>query len=166
MEPGLAVAAFGLLSALSWGVADFSGGVASRRSPALGVVLVSQPLGGLVALALALARGEALPAAPDLFWAALAGISGPTALIFFYRGLASGRMGVVAPIAGVLGAAIPVLVGAVLQGLPAPAQLAGIVVGLVSVVLVTRVPEIASGRSAGVGLALIAGVGFGAFFVV
>ena len=74
-------------------------------------------------------------------------------------------MGVVAPIAGVLGAAIPVLVGAVLQGLPAPAQLAGIVVGLVSVVLVTRVPEITSGRSAGVGPALIAGVGFGAFFV-
>jgi drug/metabolite transporter (DMT)-like permease len=165
MEPGLAVAVFGLLSAISWGAADFSGGVASRRSPALGVVLISQPLGGLLALFLALARGEGPPPPPDLLWAALAGISGPTALIFFYRGLASGRMGVVAPIAGVLGAAIPVLVGAVLEGFPAPGQLAGIAVGLASVVLVTRVTETATGRPRGVGLAVIAGVGFGAFFV-
>jgi drug/metabolite transporter (DMT)-like permease len=165
MEPGLAVAAFGLLSAVSWGAADFSGGVASRRSPALGVVLVSQPLGGLLALFFAVARGESPPAPADLLWASLAGICGPTALVFFYRGLASGRMGVVAPIAGVLGAAIPVFVGAVLEGLPAPGQLAGIAVGLASVVLVTRVPESASGGPRGAGLALLAGVGFGAFFV-
>jgi drug/metabolite transporter (DMT)-like permease len=165
MEPGLAVAVFGLLSAISWGAADFSGGIASRRSPALGVVLISQPLGGLLALFLALARGEGPPPAPDLLWAAMAGIAGPTALIFFYRGLASGRMGVVAPIAGVLGAAIPVLVGAVLEGFPAPGQLAGIAVGLASVVLVTRVTDSATGRPRGAGLAVIAGFGFGAFFV-
>jgi drug/metabolite transporter (DMT)-like permease len=165
MEPGLAVAAFGLLSAISWGAADFSGGIASRRSPALGVVLVSQPLGGLLALLLALVRGEGPPAPADFLWAALAGISGPTALIFFYRGLAAGRMAVVAPIAGVLGAAMPVLAGAILEGIPAPGQLAGIVLGLAAVLLVTRITDTATHRPGGVGFALIAGLGFGAFFI-
>ena len=54
----LALAAFGLLSALSWGMADFSGGIASRRSPALAVVLFSQALGGLIVLVAASRRGE------------------------------------------------------------------------------------------------------------
>ena len=73
-------------------------------------------------------------------------------------------MGVVAPIAGVLGAGVPVVVGGVLEGLPAFAQLAGIALALVSVVLVTRARD-ESGGSRGVGFAILAGIGFGAFFV-
>ncbi len=156
---------FGLLSALSWGTADFSGGVASRTSPALTVVLWSQPLGGLIALVIALARAEPAISSADLTWTILAGLSGPTALVFFYRGLAVGRMGVVAPIAGVLGAGIPVVVGAVQDGLPSALQIAGIVVALSSVVLVTRAADGAGGNRAGVGLAVVAGIGFGLFFV-
>ena len=155
-----------MLSALSWGAADFSGGLASRRSPALAVVLFSQSLGGVLAIPFALARGESFPQGPDLVWSVLAGIAGPSALVFFYRGLASGRMGVVAPIAGVLGAGIPVLVGSVLQGAPAPAQVAGIVLAVTSVALVTRSVEPAASGSNGVGLAIVAGTGFGLFFVL
>jgi uncharacterized membrane protein len=160
------VAAFGLLSALSWGLADFSGGLASRRSPALTVVLWSQPLGGLVALAVAVARNESGIPAQDLLWSVLAGLSGPTALVFFYRALAVGRMGVVAPIAGVLGAAIPVLVGGALEGLPTAAQLAGIGLALIAVDLVTRTEAGTSrGDPRALWLACAAGLGFGLFFV-
>jgi drug/metabolite transporter (DMT)-like permease len=95
----------------------------------------------------------------------LAGLSGPTALVFFYRGLAVGRMGVVAPIAGVLGAGIPVVVGGVLEGLPNGPQLAGIALALVSVLLVTRAADDGRSSRQAVGLALAAGVGFGLFFV-
>ena len=112
-----------------------------------------------------LARGESGIASNDLFWAALAGLCGPTALVFFYRGLAVGRMGVVAPIAGVLGAGIPVVVGGILQGVPAPAQLAGIALGLMAVMLVTRSGDSGGRENRGVGLALAAGLGFGAFFL-
>ena len=166
MPPELAVAAFGLLSALSWGTGDFSGGIASRHSSSLAVVLWSQPIGGAIALVLAVAWGEHGLTASDLVWSVLAGLCGPTALVFFYRGLAVGRMGVVAPIAGVLGAGIPVVVGGLFQGVPAPAQLAGIGLALVSVLLVTRVGDQASGGHRGVPEALVAGLGFGAFFVL
>ena len=161
----MAVATFGLLSALSWGAADFAGGVASKRNSALTVVFWSQLIGGLVAAAIALARGETGVPSADLIWVVLAGLVGPTALVFFYRGLAAGRMGVVAPIAGVLGAGIPVVVGGVLDGVPAPGQLAGIVVALVSVLLVTRSSEPAPGIDRGVTHAVVAGIGFGLFFV-
>jgi drug/metabolite transporter (DMT)-like permease len=140
--------------------------VASRRSPALAVVLWSQPLGAAIALGLAFAWGESVPPPGDIAWAALAGLCGPTALVFFYRGLATGRMGVVAPVAGVLGATVPVVSAAITQGLPAPLQVAGIALALIAVVVVTRVEDGGDGRDSGVRLAILAGLGFGAFFVL
>lgn len=95
----------------------------------------------------------------------LAGLTGPSALVFFYRGLATGRMGVVAPIAGVLGAAVPVIVGGLLEGLPAPAQVVGIAFALSSVVLVTWSTQHAGHGWEGAGNAILAGCGFGLFFV-
>ena len=165
MNPALLVVVFGLLSAASWGVADFSGGLASRRSTALAVVLFSQPVGGLIFLALALARGETSLPQADLVWSVLAGATGPTALVFFYRGLATGRMGVVAPIAGVIGAAVPVVVGGFLEGAPETAQAAGIALGLASVLLVTWSARGSGAGFTGISDAILAGVGFGLFFV-
>jgi drug/metabolite transporter (DMT)-like permease len=132
---------------------------------ALTVVFWSQFLGGVMFLGLAAVRGETTIATPDIIWSVLAGLCGPTALVFFYRGLAVGRMGVVAPIAGVLGAGIPVVVGGVLEGLPTLAQVAGIALALVSVLLVTRTSEPGAADRRSVGLALAAGLGFGLFFV-
>jgi len=165
MAPEVLLVAFGLISALSWGLADFSGGLASRRSPVLGIVFVSQVIGGPLALVLALALAQPLPSWPDVAWALLAGTFGPGALVCFYRALAVGRMNVVAPITGVVSAAIPVAVTAAILGLPAPAPLAGIGLALVSVGLVTQAAGSTSGGKQGIGLAFLAGCGFGAFFL-
>lgn len=157
----------GLLAALTWGAADFTGGVASRRASALTVVLGSQVVGGLLAAGLAVARTEVALAPEDAVWSAAAGLGGGIALAGFYRGLAVGRMGVVAPITGVLAAAVPVVFGAVLEGLPQPAQLVGIGCALAAVVLVSWSAGQGGGdQRTSVILAVLAGGGFGMFYVL
>ncbi|HEX7473074.1 MAG TPA: EamA family transporter [Candidatus Limnocylindrales bacterium] len=156
---------FGLLSAITWGSADFGGGRATRRGPVFGVVLVSQALGMLLAGALAVARGEPMPGPADLGWAALAGLAGALGIACLYQGLASGRITVVAPIAGVLAATIPVTVGWLGQGLPSPWRIAGIGLALVAVVLVSTSSDPLGDRSAGVRFGIFAGIGFGLFNV-
>jgi len=162
--PSLTVA-FGLLSALTWGAADFGGGMAARRGPVFGVVLVSQAVGMAIALVLAIARGEPFPAPVDLGWAVLAGIAGSAGVAGLYHGLATARVAVVAPIAGVLSAVLPVLAGWILQGAPVPTQLAGIGLAVLAVVLVSTSSDPAGDRPSGVRFGLIAGVGFGLFDV-
>ncbi len=158
------VIAFGLASALAWGIADFGGGLSSRRATLFGVVLVSQVSGLIVALGLAISRGEPWPAPVDVGWSALSGLVGAAGILALYGGLASGRMGVVAPVAGVIGASVPVLAGIVLEGLPQPIVLAGIGLAIAAVVLVSRVADVGGGRS-GIELGLIAGVCIGLFNV-
>ncbi len=162
---GLNVGA-GLASALSWGAGDFSGGLASQRSPVLGVVIASQLVGlGLLA-GLALLFGEPVPAAADLLWGAGAGLAGGLGLVALYRGLAGGRMGVVAPVNAVVSAAVPVLFGAWFAGLPAAPQLAGFGLALVAVGLVSRPGDGGHLRPRDLGLPLLSGLGFGLFLVV
>lgn len=140
MDPQTAVVALGLASAVAWGSADFGGGLAGRRAPLFGVILFSQFAGCGLALALAVLRGEHLPAGSDVAIAVVAGVVGGLGIGALYRGLSTGRMGVVAPISGVLTAVVPVSVGILLQGLPGPAALAGIALALLAVVLVSSAP--------------------------
>lgn len=119
----------------------------------------------LAALALAVVRGEPVPGGTDLLWAGLAGLAGVVGITSLYRGLAEGRMGVVAPTTGVLAAVIPVCAGFVLEGVPRPAAVVGIGAALVAVVLVTRAPGHGDGRPSGVRWALLAGAAIGAFNV-
>jgi len=159
------VVAFGLASALAWGIADFGGGLASRRATLFGVVLVSQVAGLVVSIVLTILSSEPLPAPVDIAWSALSGVIGAAGVLALYGGLAVGRMGVVAPVAGVLGATVPVLAGIVLEGLPQPIVLAGIGLAIVAVVLVSRVAGgEGSGRS-GIELGLTAGLCIGLFNV-
>jgi drug/metabolite transporter (DMT)-like permease len=159
------VVAFGLISAVAWGIADFGGGLASRRSTLFGVILVSQFVGLVVAICLAILRGEPWPGPSDIGWSVLSGVIGSAGVLALYGGLAIGRMGVVAPVAGVLGASVPVLVGIVLEGLPPPIVVAGIALAIVAVVLVSRVAgHPGSGRS-GLELGLAAGLCIGLFNV-
>lgn len=128
-------------------------------------MLLGQSLGFAIVLVAALAMREALPSAVGLAWAGAAGVCGIVGLVAFYRALSIGRMGIVAPVAGVLGAAIPVLSGALSQGLPSALQGLGIAIAIVSVVLVTRPgdePPRPNDRRA-LALAIFAGVGFGLF---
>jgi drug/metabolite transporter (DMT)-like permease len=139
----------------------------------VGVVLVAQSVGLGLALLIALVRAEPMPSPADLGWAVAAGMVGGVGITALYQGLATGRMGVVAPVTGVLAATVPVLVGIALQGSPGERRLAGIGVALVAVVLVSRAAGSDGGQSQaggrlardGLGLGLLAGVGLGLFNV-
>jgi drug/metabolite transporter (DMT)-like permease len=156
---------FGLLSALSWGAGDFGGGLASRRAPVLGIVLITQTSGALFAFVIFVASGEPPPSLVDAFWSCTAAIAGAIGITALYAGLAAGRMSVVAPVTGVLAVAIPVAAGLVLEGVPREGVLAGIGLAVAAVVLVSRVEDHA-GRSGGLRFALIAGTGIGIFNVL
>ena len=117
-----------------------------------------------IALALAVVRAESIPTGNDLLLCLVAGVLGGTGITALYRGLAIGRMGIVAPVTGVLAAVIPVVAGIVLEGLPGTMVLVGIGLAVVSVVLVSRVADEGGGR-AGLTEALIAGVAIGCFGV-
>jgi drug/metabolite transporter (DMT)-like permease len=113
-------------------------------------------------LAIALVIGEPLPGAETLGLAALAGIFAVAGIIGLYQGLAVGRMGVVAPVTGLLAAILPVIVGFVRQGVPGTEVLAGIGAAFVAVILVSRTQDPA-GRPSGLRYALVAGCGLGLF---
>ncbi len=127
-----------------------------------GVVLISQLVGAVLALGLAVVRAETAPTGLDVLWAFAGGVLGVIGITALYRGLAVGRMGIVAPVTGVLAALIPVTAGIVLEGVPDSIVLAGIAIALVAVVLVSRVADEGGGR-AGLGLAILAGSAIGGF---
>jgi len=118
----------------------------------------------VLALGLAFLRSETLPTGGDVAWSVGAGIAGVIGISALYRGLAVGRMGVVAPVTGVMAATIPVAAGIALQGVPPPLVLAGIAMAVVAVILVSRVSDEGSGPS-GLGLALLSGGAIGAMSI-
>ena len=158
-------AIFALSAAAAWGSGDFTGGLAARRVGPFHTVLISYTVGLLALVIVALARLEALPPPADLLWGALAGLSGMLGLGFLLRGFATGRMGIVAPVSAVLAAAIPVIFAALTEGLPRELQLLGFGLALASIWLLSR-PQPLGGRPAGLGMALLAGLGFGSFFTL
>ncbi len=118
----------------------------------------------VLAVALSVLTGETAPLPLDLFWSVLCGVSGGIGITALYHGLAVGRMGVVAPVTGVIAALIPVGAGIALEGVPSSLTLVGIVLAIVAVVLVSRVRDASSGPS-GLRFGLVAGVGIGTFSV-
>ena len=166
-------------AALTYGVADFIGGLVTKRNNVLTVVFLSQLLGS-VALAVSfplLHEGNA--GSEALAWGALAGLAGSFGVIFLYAGLASSRMSVVAPITAVEAAAVPVVYGLLTGERPGAASLVGVVLALIAVTLVSSAPGLdetpasaatpahrSAGQRSGVPQALVAGVSFGAFFIL
>ncbi|MFN2615663.1 MAG: EamA family transporter [Thermoleophilaceae bacterium] len=161
--------ALGLTASLSWGCADFLSGLKSRTLPLLTVMLLSQLTGLILIAVIVAARGRGAPGGDFAVWAALSAVAGLAGLAAFYRGLSVGAMAVVAPVSG-LAAGVPVVFGLVTGERPGVAQGAGIALALAGVALAAReraadedgAPRVASG----VGLALIAALGFGTFFVL
>src|SRR5215510_4517692 len=96
------VVAFGLLASASWGAGDFSGGLATRKQSVISVLLFGHLVGLVLFLGLAILSHEAVPPVSDLIWGALAGLSGAVGLGGLYSALASGRMGLAAPMVGVI----------------------------------------------------------------
>ena len=161
-----------LSAAAIYGTADFLGGVAARRTSALAVTVLAHVV-GLALLGAALAvLPAAHPTPADLVFGAVAGTLGGVGLILFYRALASGAMSVVAPVAALFGAALPVTVGIGLgEQLSLPA-LVGIGVAVAAVALVSREEPVGLERAPRPAiqhplvLAVLAGVAFGGFFVM
>lgn len=156
---------FGLACALVWGAADFSGGIASKRTNEYGVVICAEYLGMVLVAALAWLTGEALPPWQTWVWSGFAGLGAGFGLMLLYRALAGGRMSVAAPVSALIGACFPVVVGAFMDGLPGFWTLAGILLALVAVWLIAG-----GGGKEGIalkelGLPLAAGLLFGVFFV-
>ncbi|MEU8827113.1 EamA family transporter [Streptomyces sp. NPDC048636] len=155
-------ALFALATSLLWGLADFGGGLLTRRTPALTVVVASQTLAVAVLGAIVVATGGWSEAGPQLWFAAAAGVVGPVAMLCFYQALALGPMGVVSPLGALGGVVVPLGVALVLGERPGLLQVAGIVVAVAGVVL-------ASGPQTGGApvqrqtllLTLVAALGFG-----
>ncbi len=118
----------------------------------------------LAYIGLALGRGETPPPTSDLLWGGLAGLCGMLGVGFLFRGFAAGRMAIVAPVSALFATIIPVVFAAFVSGLPPEIQLAGFGIALVSIWLVSRPERLGGARPAGLGLALLAGLGFGGFF--
>jgi drug/metabolite transporter (DMT)-like permease len=156
--------ALALGASLSWGFADFFGPLKGRTLGAIRVLFTAQ-VAGLAAIGLAVAiRGKG-PGGAAVLLAIPASLSGTLGLYAYYRGMAVGAMSVVAPIAGV-SAAVPVTVGLATGDRPSALQIAGIVLALAGVGLASRERQAGRGRvAAGVGLALLAAIGFGGYFV-
>lgn len=175
-------------AAVSYGVSDFTGGLLTRRAHVLVVLLLSQVVSAALLVA-AVALWAGAVSWQGVAWGAAAGLAGVFGTGLLYQGLAIGRMSVVAPITGLLGAGLPVLVGLAAGERPGPAALIGIVTGLAAVVVISLTPEPpppAPGPASGTGsnpggtvavqaaahtrqailCALGAGVGFGLFFLL
>jgi len=155
-------------ASLAYGVADFAGTLATRRSNAVTVAISVQAVGFLLLAPLApLVPGE--PTLEALLLGAAAGVMGTGGLVIYLRGMAVGPIGVVSPLAAVTGAAVPVLWGAWLLGERlGGTQVAGVVLALASVVAVAWVPgtRLSTTQLAPVLQALGGGTMFGAFFIV
>jgi drug/metabolite transporter (DMT)-like permease len=150
-------------ASLAWGVADFVGPLKGRTLGTLRVLLWAQ-VGGLVAIAAVVAARAQGPQEAAILLAVPAAISGILGLFAYYRGMATGTMSVVAPIAGA-SALVPVLFGFAAGDRPSAPQLAGMAAAIAGVVLASREQQAGERRiAAGVGLALLAAVGFGFYF--
>ncbi|MFC8126792.1 EamA family transporter [Streptomyces sp. NPDC057302] len=155
-------ALFALATSLMYGLADFGGGLLTRRIPALTVVVASQTIAVIVLGVIVVATGGWTEWGPQLWFAVAAGLLGPVAMLAFYKALAIGPMSVVSPLASV-GVVVPVGVGLFLGERPGVPQFAGLTVAIVGIVLAGG-PELrgAPVQRQAVLLTLLAAFGFGA----
>ena len=154
---------FSLAAVLCWGTSDFLGGYASRNANSVLVTAITNGCGLLAIVAVASLSGSRAPASPNIAWALAGGALGGSALALFYRALAAGNMGLIAPTSAILAAAIPAVYGILVEGLPHIAQIAGFVLAALGIWLISRSDQ--TGSPQGIGLAVIAGCGFAGFYI-
>jgi drug/metabolite transporter (DMT)-like permease len=149
-----------------WGVSDFVAGLLSRRLPVISVIAGAQLFGLTVSALLVLVSGDPFPDRGAALAAVAAGCSGLAGLAIFYRALAVGTMSVVAPI-GATGVALPLLVGLAGGDNPAATQAVGLAAAVAGVLVASREPRegASAGRMRGAGLAVLAALGFGGYFI-
>jgi uncharacterized membrane protein len=157
-----------LLSAAAYGLGDFIGGIGSKRTSAWSVAFASLAAGALSVAVLSLFI-DGSPDAAALWWSVAAGVGNGFGTSFLYRGLSSGRMGVVAPVSGVGATLVPVVVGVASGERPSTLVWVGIIAALPGIWLVSREPvveDVGGDRPTTSGLVdgVLAGLGFGLLF--
>ena len=162
-------AAYSVTAVFLWGASDFAGGFGSRRANAFVLTAFSHVCALALMLTIAIVEHGAFPSRSSIIWALIAGSVGGFSLAIFYRALAAGQMGLTAPIAALLGAAIPTMADIALEGAPSRWSILGFVLAILAIWLITR-PEPQgkndeSGKPNGVGMAALAGVGFAGFYL-
>lgn len=160
---------FGLMSALLWGAADFTGGMASRKTGAFRVVFFGEVVGTLVLVPLALAIKDSPPTSEAIMQAMLAGALGTLGLVLLYHALAIGTMSIAAPVSALMAALLPVVIGSFTEGIPGGLVLMGFAFALMAVWFVSQNregPRNILAHLADIRLPLFAGIGFGCYFVL
>lgn len=165
LSPEILAITYGISSAVTWGAGDFSGGFATKRNHVFTVILLSQMVGALLLVILALLFAEGMPHMKYLLFGALAGIFGAFGLVALYRGLAVGRMGIVAPISAVVTAFIPMVFAFFNEGLPPKMQILGFFIALLAVWFLSSSVGGVKTRLNELLLPVAAGAGFGLFFI-
>jgi drug/metabolite transporter (DMT)-like permease len=153
-------------AAIAYGLSDFVGGVASRRTSAWPIAFTACLGAALGTLVLALVvPGD--PSGTDIAWGLLGGVGSGAGTAFLYRGFARGRMGVVAPVSAVGAALLPAVLGVATGERPAAIAWVGILVALPGIWLVSREPtpvDAVTGTAEGLVDGVLAGLGFGLLF--
>jgi len=158
--------AYGLASASFWGTSDFSGGFVTKTSSVFGVLLVANIAGLVLLTVCALWFGGPLPDVYAFIFGVSAGIAGLIGLAAFYKGLASEHMGMVASLAAVISAAMPVLFGMVMEGFPSYRQIVGFAAAFVAIWHLSVSDKSHKIRWRQLGLPAAAGLGFGLAFIL
>ncbi|MBT3337975.1 MAG: DMT family transporter [Anaerolineae bacterium] len=157
---------FGLASALSWGIGDFAGGLASRKVGAYRAVMYGEAIGLIFAFVAIPFVNEPFPDSHTLKWSIAAGLVGTIGLLAFFEAMRLGRISIVAPLSALIGAIIPVLVGGFLEGMPRPGVLLGFALALIAVVLISREKDEGNTKAnSHLYLPILAGTAFGLYFV-
>jgi len=153
----------GVLAALSWGGGDFLGGLAGKRTSVILVTICSGLIGGGLLAAAALVLKEPFPSPSESLWAGVAGVFGAAGIFVLYTALSTEKMGVVAPITGVVAAVLASAIGDIVEGLPGPLQLLGFALALLGIWLLSN-PRVAGVTARALSLSVTAGVCAGFFF--
>ena len=158
---------YGIVSAATWGAADFIGGIATKRTSAYRVLFLAELAGLVPFTALALLTHEPLPPFTDLAWGALASLMGLSGLIFLYRALADGQMTIAAPVSALLAAFVPVLFGLFTLGVPSFTTILGFGLAFGAVWLISQTDSTNLRFTfSDLRLPLLSGIFFGCYFVL
>lgn len=166
MDDALLSTVFGFTSSMTWGAGDFAGGIATKQLRARLVVLLAHCVGLVLFVLCALLFGEVIPTTNELLIGAIAGVIGMVGLLAFYKALAIGRMGIASPLAALVSTLLPIIIAFFQIGLPATITLIGMVVALVAILILSISGEDAENAREQLILGIVAGLGFGSFFVL
>jgi drug/metabolite transporter (DMT)-like permease len=165
VSPGLNFIGLGLAASVFWGASDFLGGLATRKAHVVLVVAMAHSLSLGLLLLIAYSTHSPLPPQRFALLGLCAGAFGGVALILYYQALSLGEMGITTALTGLLTALVPVVFSFVTQGSPKNSQIAGFVLAAAAIALIAYTPA-GIPRPLALGLASLAGLGFGVFLVV